>query len=87
MKPDLHQVVIHGATELHGNRPTPVTIVIKEPFPECRTLEEAEALHDANAENLVKALYEALPQGTLHKVLYLLMERYSKRMLYRGTTE
>ncbi len=47
-------------------------------------LKEAEELHDTQARLLVAALKNNLPQGTLFRVLYKLMEHYAKDVLYRG---
>ncbi len=47
-------------------------------------LKESEEFHDTQARLLVGALRNNLPQGTLFRVLYLLMEHYAKDVLYRG---
>ena len=57
-----------------------VTIEIVAELP----LERVEELYDTQAEQLVSVLKNNLPQGTLFRVLYLLMEHYAKDILYRG---
>jgi hypothetical protein len=82
--PELHLVVVHRGAD-HGNFKTaePVTILIQKPFPECKTLDEASALATADAEALVKALSQSLPQGTLHKVIWMLMRNYACHFIGR----
>ena len=48
------------------------------------TFSKAQSFHVTQAEQLVDALRNNLPQGTLFRVLYKLMEHYAKDVLYRG---
>lgn len=61
-----------------------VTIEIVAEIPDMEGLKNAELFHDNQAACLVDALRDNLPQGTLFRVLYKLMEHYAKDVLYRG---
>ena len=63
-----------------------VTIVIKRQLPDINqtTLPKAESLYERDAEVLVSALKDSLPQGTRYRVALMLMAEIAKENLYRG---
>jgi len=69
---------------LAGQTAPGVTIEIVAKIPDMKDLKNAENFHDEQATLLVDALRNNLPQGTLFRVLYKLMEHYAKDILYRG---
>ena len=48
--------------------------------------DDACKFYDEQADDLVGALKNNLPQGVLYRVLHKLMESYSKEVLFRGKT-
>lgn len=74
-------ITVYKAQEA-GNKPVgDVTLSMTAEIPNCKTLEEAEALHTYNAEMVVEALSSALPQGTLDRVTGLLMKQRASLFL------
>lgn len=69
---------------LAGQEAPGITIEIVSDLPDFESLEDSEDHHNEQAALLVDGLRNNLPQGTLFRVLYLLMEHYAKDILYRG---
>lgn len=79
---------VHKASPVMSNNPTPgATIVIEDAFPDLRRAEwdktehSARALMEADAASVFAALSTTLPQGTLHRLLALMIKNYAGTML------
>lgn len=72
------------AASLGGFPPVPVVIQVVRPLPEFKSIEEANAYYDTEAEMIAKGLFDALPQGTMDRVFYHILKR--KLSSYRGVT-
>lgn len=72
---------------LAGDVPEPVTIVIDSDIPEHKTLDDTEKFFDGQAQMLVDALYNALPQGTFDRVALLMFAKKIEYQLYHGKTD
>lgn len=85
---------IYKAQQLWTHQTIPdVTILVKDLWPDdfppqgplpTDWLKQQQAQHRHQAEQLVDALMESLPQGTMHEVLAYLLVRYGS--VYRGPT-
>lgn len=72
------------AQPLGGIEPRRAVIQMVRPIPEFKTLDAAKAYYDTEADMVAKALFEALPQGTLDRIMLHLMKR--QLSCYRGVT-
>jgi len=63
-----------------------IVIEITKKLPKYTSLDNSERLFEHQAEKLVDAIINNLPQGTVYRVLHILMKRYADRILYHGKT-
>ena len=80
----MNRLTLYKFDPLAGQEVPGIVIEIVADMPEFGSLERAKDLYDTQAEQLVDALKNNLPQGTLFRVLYKLMASYAKNVLYRG---
>lgn len=80
----MKHLILHKYDPLEGEEAPGVVIEIWNELPDMQSIEDAASFHDDQAARLVNALRNNLPQGTLFRVLYKLMEHYAKDVLYRG---
>jgi len=83
-------IAVSKAAGLRIDSPEDVTILISGEPPDFKppdVLHKAEAFHQTQAEILVEALVESLPNGTLSRVTSLLMKREADRCCYQGTAD
>jgi len=80
----MEHLILYKFDPLAGQEAPGVTIEITAELPDMNSSKDAESSHDLQARLLVDALRNNLPQGTLFRVLYKLMEHYAKEVLYRG---
>lgn len=75
-------ITIPMASPLRGDLPQQVTIVTEGEVPTFNTSEDYRLYYRLQAQVLVDALKNALPQGMLEQVMLVLLEQ--KASLYRG---
>ncbi len=78
-----HMIIAHKADPLVSDTPIDgVVIEINTDLPRTNNLEEAQALHNEDANRLFLAMKMNLPQGTRHRLAQLFLE--DSVNLYRG---
>ena len=81
----MKEIKIHKAELLGNTEPQPVTIIIDSDLsPEPGIIGDLENTFAYDAQELARALFSSLPQGTMDRLLMQLMKR--KISVYRGIT-
>lgn len=77
-------IIVAKADPITCESVSPVTIYIRARIPDFDTLGECEAFYMEQAQWIVEALLNTLPQGTAHQMASLFIQEYFS--LYRGQT-
>jgi len=81
----MRQLAVHKASPLGEPGEIETThILIELPIPDCDTLAETFAIYEHDAKLIAEALFGALPQATLYRLLADLMGRYAEKDGYKG---
>ena len=81
----IQNILIHKAGSVGGLPVESKSISISKEMPDFQSLKDTEHIFDSDAEAIVKALCESLPQGTVDRVLAKLMAK--KASSFVGTLE
>lgn len=80
----MRQINLSIAEPIGDTHPQPVTIIINDKIPKTETLDEAREFYTMQASVLARSLFNALPQGTRHRLLIELIQLEAQNSLFRG---